>query len=56
MKQGDEVTLILTNLDKIEDLTHGFALPKYNIQFVINPLETKSVTFVAETTTSPSTV
>ncbi|HQS20030.1 MULTISPECIES: TAT-dependent nitrous-oxide reductase [unclassified Acidovorax] len=48
VKKGDEVTLILTNLDKIEDLTHGFAVPKYNIQFVINPLETKSVTFIAD--------
>lgn len=48
VKKGDEVTLILTNLDKVEDLTHGFALPKYNIQFVINPQETKSVTFMAD--------
>ena len=48
VKKGDVVTLILTNLDKVEDLTHGFALPKYNIQFVINPQETKSVTFVAD--------
>ena len=48
LKKGDEVTLILTNLDKIEDLTHGFAIPKYNIQFIVNPLETKSVTFVAD--------
>lgn len=48
VKKGDEVTLILTNLDKVEDLTHGFAIPKYNVNFIVNPLETKSVTFVAD--------
>ncbi|VFR54903.1 Nitrous-oxide reductase [plant metagenome] len=48
VKRGDVVTLILTNLDKIEDLTHGFAIPHYNVNFIVNPLETKSVTFVAD--------
>ncbi|MDO8652792.1 MAG: TAT-dependent nitrous-oxide reductase [Undibacterium sp.] len=48
LKKGDEVTLILTNLDKIEDLTHGIAIPKYNVQFVVNPLQTASVNFVAD--------
>ena len=48
LKKGDEVTLILTNLDKIEDLTHGFAIPNYNVNFIVNPLETKSVSFVAD--------
>jgi len=48
LKKGDEVTLILTNLDKIEDLTHGFAIPNYNVNFIVNPLETKSVTFTAD--------
>ena len=48
LKKGDEVTLILTNLDKIEDLTHGFAIPKYNINFVVNPLEKASVSFIAD--------
>jgi nitrous-oxide reductase len=37
VKKGDEVTLILTNLDKVEDLTHGFAIPKYDINFIVNP-------------------
>ncbi|RZT41491.1 TAT-dependent nitrous-oxide reductase [Cupriavidus agavae] len=48
LRRGDEVTLILTNLDKVEDLTHGFAIPKYNINFIVNPQETASVTFVAD--------
>jgi len=48
VKKGDEVTLILTNLDKVEDLTHGFAIPKYDINFIVNPQETKSVTFKAD--------
>lgn len=48
VKVGDEVTIILTNLDKIEDLTHGLAIPQHNINFIVNPLETKSVTFKTE--------
>ena len=48
VKKGDEVTLILTNHDKVEDLTHGFAVPKYDINFIVSPQETKSVTFVAD--------
>jgi nitrous-oxide reductase len=45
VKKGDEVTIILTNLDKVEDLTHGFAIPKHDINFIVSPQETKSVTF-----------
>lgn len=48
VKQGDEVTIILTNHDKVEDLAHGFAIPKYNINFIVNPQETRSVTFKAD--------
>ena len=45
VKVGDEVTLTLTNFDKVEDLTHGCAIPNHNINFIVNPQETKSVTF-----------
>ncbi|WP_083536833.1 TAT-dependent nitrous-oxide reductase [Steroidobacter denitrificans] len=48
VKRGDEVTIILTNHDKVEDLTHGFAIPKHNINFIVNPQETKSVAFIAD--------
>ena len=48
LKKGDEVTITLTNHDKVEDLTHGFAIPQYNICFIVNPQETKSVTFKAD--------
>ena len=48
VKRGDEVTIILTNLDKVEDLTHGFGLQRYNVNFVVNPQQTASVTFKAE--------
>ncbi|MDR2011542.1 MAG: nitrous-oxide reductase [Rhodanobacter sp.] len=48
VKHGDEVTIIYTNLDKVEDLTHGFGIANYGINFICNPLETKSVTFTAD--------
>lgn len=48
IKKGDEVTLTLTNHDKVEDLTHGCAIPTHNVNFIVNPQETKSVTFKAD--------
>ncbi len=45
VKVGDELTIIQTNLDKIEDLTHGFCLSEYNINYGVSPGETASVTF-----------
>lgn len=48
VKKGDEVTITLTNHDKVEDLTHGCAIPNFNINFIVNPQETKSVTFKAD--------
>lgn len=48
VKKGDRVTLIVTNHDEIIDLSNGVAISNYNINFVIGPFQTKSVTFTAD--------
>jgi len=47
VREGDEVTWHITNIDLSFDATHGFAIPAYNINLSLEPGETATVEFTA---------
>lgn len=48
VNKGDNVTIYLTNLERAQDETHGFAVDLYNVHASIEPGKTASVSFVAD--------
>ncbi|HUH04239.1 MAG TPA: hypothetical protein VML75_19710, partial [Kofleriaceae bacterium] len=47
VKTGDTVQVILSNLDRVEDLSHGFCMSGHDVNFVVNSQDTNSMTFTA---------
>jgi nitrous-oxide reductase len=48
VRKGDVVTVAVTNIEQTTDELHGFGLLDYNINIVVDPGETKTVTFTAD--------
>ncbi len=49
-KKGDKIIWHLTNVETAPDATHGFAIPRYNIEVSLDTGETTTVEFVADQT------
>ena len=47
VKAGDEVQIIMSNIDNVQDLTHGFAMCQHDVSMIVNAQDTQSITFTA---------
>jgi len=47
VKSGDQVTLTVTNVETLRDMSHGWALEGHGINLALDPGQTREVTFTA---------
>jgi nitrous-oxide reductase len=45
--EGDEVTIHLTNVETVRDMTHGVAIPRHGVNIAVDPGQTSVVPFKA---------
>ncbi|MFB6069005.1 MAG: TAT-dependent nitrous-oxide reductase [Halobacterium sp.] len=48
VKQGDDVTITVTNIETSRDIIHGFAVPHHGINLAVAPQDTREVNFTAK--------
>lgn len=48
VNQGDLIRWHITNVERAQDATHGFAVPAYNINASLEPGEAQTIEFVAD--------
>ena len=48
VNKGDKVTMHLTNIDLDQDITHGFGICLYNVNFEVQPGQTSTIKFEAD--------
>jgi len=48
VREGDEVKIAITNIEQTTDELHGLGILDYNLNIVVDPGETKTVTFKAK--------
>ncbi|MFC7156764.1 TAT-dependent nitrous-oxide reductase [Halomarina halobia] len=48
VREGDEVTLTVTNVEGSRDIIHGLAIPEYDVNLALAPKDTREVTFTAD--------
>ena len=48
VKEGDEVSLTVTNIEGVRDVIHGVAMPEQDVHLAIAPQDTREATFTVD--------